>query len=327
MSMESCNKTNESNTMNQRTETQAYKINEELMEILHDKESGCYKSWQFVNYKVHVDTLKTTYDEIVLWGNQESMIRPGWKIGNNEITIPNLFSKVNGIHEDVKLYREEVNKLVEDEDTLFFKRFPLYKNRFKKSVSKAYFQMLNLDGEMKKETLLTSEYWNYKKLSPVLQEAIADRIVEFCKIPDFWKHKNFKSRIRLTIFNRLIDLALLVFNREARDERLMKISIFAVLTNLDKELIELLRDFDYPMKVPKIVIYNNNKGRHMTFADAVILMFMNSMGADIVIYNPAGASDIENYVKEECYDIHRLEEARQSLPYKKNNIFYRMSRK
>ena len=34
-----------------RTETQAFKASEEINEILHDEESGCYKPWQFIDYK------------------------------------------------------------------------------------------------------------------------------------------------------------------------------------------------------------------------------------------------------------------------------------
>lgn len=46
-------------------------------------------------------------------------------------------------------------------------------------------------------------------------------------------------------------------------------------------------------------------------------MFMNSMGIDIIIYNPTGTSDIENYIKEENYDIHRLEYTKDSLPFRR----------
>lgn len=310
-----------------RTETQAFKINEELMEILHDEASGCYKPWQFVNHKVHADTLKTTYDEIVLWGKQEAMIRPGWQIGRGEVIVPNIFAKVSGVHQDIRLYREQISSLAEEENTLFFKKFPLYKQKFPKDVNKVYSKVLNIRGEIDKEKLLTSEYWRYKKLNPTLQEAIADKIIEFCKLPSFWKYKTYKVNLRLSLINRVIDFFLSFIDKESRDEKTMKISIFAVLTNLNEEFLKLLQGFDYPLKVPKILVYNNNKGKNLTFADAVTLMFMNSMGVDIIIFNPGGASDIENYVKEEYYDIHRLEETHPNLPYRKNTIFYRLGRK
>jgi hypothetical protein len=296
------------------------------MDILHDEESGCYKPWQFVGYKIKADTLKTTYDEIILLGKQEAMIRPGWNIGTGEVTIPNLFSKVNGVHEDIKLYREEVNLLVEEENTLFFKKFPLYKKKYKKNVSKAFFQMSDLNGNIDKERLLTSEYWKYKKLNPVMQELMADKIIELCKIPSLWKYDNLKVKVKLSIIDRIKAFIFSLSDREEKERKDMKLSTFAVLTNLQEELIDLLKGFDYPLKVPKIIIYNNNKGRGMTFGDALMLIFMNALGVDIIIYNPAGASDIENYVKEGSYDVHRLERTRENLPYKKNNILYRLTK-
>lgn len=325
--MDNNGKIREGNFMNQRTCTQAFKISEEINDILHDKESGCYKPWQFSDYKVQRDTLKTTYEEVVLWGKQEAMIRPGFKVGVMEIVIPNLFSKVNGVHEDIRQYREEVGDLLQQENVLFFKKFPLYRERYKKALSKAYFDALNLNGELEKDKILTSEAWKYKALNPAMQEKMADLIIEFCKIPSLWKYRNYKTKVRLPFVNRIMDLILMFFNKDQRDEKMMKLSTFVVLNNLDKELVELLKGFDYPLKVPKIVIYNNNKGKQMTFADALTLMFMNAMGIDIIIFNPAGASDIENYVKEGYYDVHRLQELRENLPYRKNSILYRLSHK
>lgn len=317
---------NDETNNKKRTETQAYKISEEIMDILHDEESGCYKPWQFADYKIKADTLKTTYDEIVLLGKQEAMIRPGWNIGEREVSVPNLFSKVNGVHEDIKIYREEINSLVEEENTLLFKKLPLYKKKYKKNVSKAFFQISDINGNVDKERLLTSEYWKYKKVNPVMQGIMADKIIEFCKIPSLWKYDNFKVKVKLSIIDRIKAFIFSLTDKEEKEKKDMKLSTFAVLTNLHEELIDLLQNFDYPLKVPKIIVYNNNKGKGMTFQDALTLIFMNTLGVDIIIYNPAGASDIENYVKEGYYDVHRLEMIRENLPYRKNNILYRLTR-
>lgn len=307
--------------MKKRTETQAFKASEEIMDILHDEESNCYKPWQFADYKVYTDTLRTTYEEIAILGKEEAMIRPGWKVEKNHVVIPNIFSKVKGVHEDTKLYREEVRNLVEQENCLFFKKFPFYRKKLPKNINKTYYDFLNIKGEIDKKKLITSDYWKYEKLSSILQQEIADKIVEFCKVSDLWKYKTFKVKLRFSLINKLVGFILSVFNKRVTDEKLMKVSIFGVLTNLNEDLLNLLQGFDYPMKVPKIIIYNNNKGRNLTFQDAITLLFMNSMGVDIVIYNPAGMSDIENYVKEEYYDIHRLEDIIDNLPFRGRYFF------
>ena len=72
---------------------------------------------------------------------------------------------------------------------------------------------------------------------------------------------------------------------------------------------------------PKIIIYNNGNSTDFTFSDAVILLFMNTMGVDVVIYNPYGESDIENYIKENFFDVHTLDQLGNKIPYKKNRLF------
>jgi hypothetical protein len=42
--------------------------------------------------------------------------------------------------------------------------------------------------------------------------------------------------------------------------------------------------------------------------DATLLLFLNEFGVDIILYNPAGHTDIENYIDPSLYDVHWLEE-------------------
>jgi len=44
---------------------------------------------------------------------------------------------------------------------------------------------------------------------------------------------------------------------------------------------------------------------------------MNSMGIDIIIYNPSGYNDIENFIYPQQYDVHRLENVSFELHFKK----------
>ena len=42
----------------------------------------------------------------------------------------------------------------------------------------------------------------------------------------------------------------------------------------------------------------------MQRSDAALLLLLNHFGIDIIIYNPAGHNDIENYLDRRCYLIH-----------------------
>lgn len=308
----------------QRTKTEAFQAKEKFDEMFYDKESFNYRPWQFANYEVYANTLKTTYDEITIWGPQYAIIRPGWKIEGNRVYIPNLFSKVSGVHKDTNSYIDEINLLTDREETLLFKSFPIYRKFPVHNVVKIYSSFLRTNGTIDRDKLLSSTYWKYKELKASTQEVIADRIVEFCKIHDFWKYRNFKIKLDLSIIDKFSNYVSSSKSKEALDEKIMRISIFEILTNLDKKFLNLLQSFDYPKEIPKIILYHNRNSGTFTFADAILLMFLNSMGVDIVIYSPGGSSDIENFVKNNYFDVHMLEEINDNLSYKKRGFFYRL---
>jgi len=108
-----------------------------------------------------------------------------------------------------------------------------------------------------------------------------------------------------------------IINVEQEDLRDLQVDIFSVLINLDGEMLELLQAYDYPEEVPKIVVYNNEENGNLSFEDCIMLAFMNSIGIDIIIYNPSGYNDIENFIYPQQYDIHRLENMSFKLHFKK----------
>jgi len=304
-----------------RVSTEAFNAKEEFMEVLHDNESFCYKPWQFSDGEVCADTLKTTYEEIAIWGVHEAMLRPGFKIEKDVVHVPNLFSKVKGVSKDIDGYMEQINSLIKSKNTLFFKKLPMSKTRNIKNICRIYTSVLNEKGYIDRDRLLSSQYWKYKGLKPALQETIANRIIALCSLPDFFKYKNYKIKLNLKLMDKLKNYFLFFNNFKAKDEYLMKVSTFQILTNLNDNFLALLTNFDYPMAIPKIIIYNNGNGTDFTFSDAVILLFMNSMGVDVIIYNPSGDSDIENYIKDKSFDTHTLDQLGTKIPYKKNSFF------
>lgn len=308
----------------QRIETEAFKANEELMDILHAKDSLWYKPWQFADFEVCADTLKTTYEEINIWGMQEAMIRPGFKVEINTVHVPNLFSKIKGVHKELGTYRSELNALIDAENVLFFKKLPICRRSNMKNINKTYNSLLEKDGTIDREKLLTSTQWKYRSLNTATQLSVANKLIDFCTIPNFWKYKNFKVKLHFSLLDRILNLFLSYKDKNLLDEKLMKLSIFKVLMNLDADFLKLLQNFDYSKDIPKIILYNNEKNGKFSFADAIILLFMNFMGIDILIYNPGGTSDIENYVNDYYFDIHQLEELKPHLPYKRNGFFYKL---
>ena len=278
--------------MEERIKTTAYNAKQELNKTLFTDDSGFYRPWQFADYDIEAVTLNTTYEEIYIWIKQKAYLREGFKIVNSTVVLPNMFSKICGTHEDINLYFKEINEVVTQKFTKFYNELPIMNvvhleyGKFDQIYPNNDFAQFN-DEEM-----VNSSWWKYKELRSGLQKTMAEKIKDLCLNP-------------------------VIINVEHEDLRDFQVDIFSVLINLDTTMLELLQAFDYPEEVPKIVIYNNEDNGNISFEDCIMLTFMNSMGIDIVIYNPSGYNDIEKFILSEQYDTHRLEDVSFKLHFKK----------
>ncbi|MDT8716173.1 hypothetical protein IAI10_05855 [Clostridium sp. 19966] len=278
--------------LSERIKTSAYAAKEELDKTLYGEEGSFYRPWQFADYDLKAVTLKTTYEEINLWAKEKSLIRDGWKIENRTVYVPNIFAKVCGTHENVDKYWRELHAIKDLKKTVFIGKLPiigvvpLEYGKFEQVYPQYGGSGLNV------EKMMSASWWKYTDIRTGLQLSIANKIKELCENP--------------VIYN--------VDNQGFRD---FQVDIFSVLINLNKPLLNILQDFDYPEEVPKIIIYNNEKNGNLSYEDCIMLSFMNAMGVDIIIYNPSGYNDIEKYIYNDLYDVHRLERMTFNLDFKK----------
>ncbi|MBZ9636444.1 YceG family protein [Clostridium sp. FP1] len=275
-----------------RIKTSAYNAKEELNKTLFTDDSGFYRPWQFVDYNLQAVTLNTTYEEIYIWMKEKAYIREGWKVKELTVVVPNMFSKVCGTHEDIDIYWKEINDVLTQKHTKFYNELPIMDVVHLEYGKFNLIYPNNAFSEFNIEEMINSSWWKYKELRFGLQKNMAQKIKELCLSP-------------------------VIINVEQEDLRDLQVDIFSVLINLDGGVLELLQSYDYPEEVPKIIVYNNEENGNLSFEDCIMLTFMNSMGIDIIIYNPSGYNDIENFIYPQKYDIHRLENVSFELPFKK----------
>jgi len=84
-----------------RQETEAFRASREISTVIYNEDDGLYKPWQFESYNVHPITLKTTYDELKILWNEESRMRPSFKIENKTVYVSNIFTMVSGVYKDI----------------------------------------------------------------------------------------------------------------------------------------------------------------------------------------------------------------------------------
>ncbi|MCB2360445.1 YceG family protein [Clostridium estertheticum] len=276
-----------------RIKTTAFSARQELDKTLYTDDSGFYRPWQFADYNVEAVTLNTTYEEIYIWIKEKANIREGFNVKGSTVVIPNIFSKICGIHENIDIYWKEINGVITQKFTKFYNELPIMDAVHLEYGKFDQVYPNNVFSKFNTTEMINSSWWKYKDLRSGLQRNMAEKIKDLCLNP-------------------------IIKNVEHEDLRDLQVDIFSVLINLDKKILELLQSFDYPEEVPKIVIYNNEEDGNLSFEDCIMLSFMDSMGVDIIIYNPSGYNDIENFIDPEQYDIHRLENVSFKLYFKKN---------
>ncbi|RXI39215.1 tellurium resistance protein [Clostridium tetani] len=267
-----------------RTETIAFKASNEIEEIIYDEESGLYKPWQFESYNVEPVTLKTTYDELKILWNEEARMRTGFKIENGTIYIPNIFAKISGVTEDINIYWKDLSYFKLIGANLFISNLPFTEINYSKHDLYRLSYLINNDGYLHEDSLIKSEFYKFSYLKTSLQKTIIKKINDIFELPLFKKevNKEFKLKILMTILN------------------------------IDKNLIELLQSFDYPFKIPKLIIYSKDENS-FSDEDSIIITFLNLIGFDILIITPTGYNNIENQIPRKYYDIHKFEKINLNL--------------
>lgn len=267
-----------------RTETIAFKASNEIEEIIYDEESGLYKPWQFENYNVEPVTLKTTYDELKILWNEEARMRTGFKIENGTIYIPNIFAKISGVTEDINIYWKDLSYFKLTGANLFISNLPFTEINYSKHDLYRLSYLINNDGYLNEDSLIKSEFYKFSYLKTSLQKTMIKKINDIFELPLFKKevNKEFKLKILMTILN------------------------------IDKNLIELLQSFDYPFKIPKLIIYSKDEN-NFSDEDSIIITFLNLIGFDILIITPTGYNNIENQIPRKYYDIHKFKKINLNL--------------
>ena len=144
---------------------------------------------------------------------------------------------------------------------------------------------LDNSGFVDKQKLLTHSCYKFSYLKTSLQHIIIEKINYLMKTDMLKKaiDKDFKLKILMTILN------------------------------ADKNILQLIQQYDYPSKIPKLLIYDNNESI-FSDEDSIMLCFLNLFGFDISILTPTGYNNIEGKIQDKFYDTHRLEEVNFNLP-------------
>lgn len=265
-----------------RTETAAYRASLEIEKILHNEETGLFKPWQLREYVPSSITLKTTYDELFLIAREKAAIRQLFEVKNKTVRIPVLFAKINGVDRNRREYWRGLHSLVLQENSFLVESFP-FASAANDDFRFHYRKCLDSNGRPDPELMAGAHYWKYGNLSSGLQKGVASAIRNICAKPKLRRQNSEK-------------------------EEDVSVYLFTHLMQLPENILKILQKFDYSQEVPKLILYHNELNGTMTRQDASLLLLLNEIGVDLVIYNPSGQNDIEKFIDSSAFVSHWLDD-------------------
>ncbi|MGP1411979.1 MAG: YceG family protein [Peptoanaerobacter stomatis] len=277
-----------------RQETVAYRATQEIRSILHDEQGGIYSNWQFENYIVNANTIKATYDEVLQLNAVDARFRQGFEVENGQIYIPNIFAKISGVNTDRYEYFNFFD--LASQNALLIETVPF-------SVQRGYYKapgLVSKDGLIDKERIKKLSEYKFKHLRESVQDYILDTIQDMI---------NKKEALFKFCHDKDIDTDI----------------IYEILM-LERRYIDLLQNFDYPYKIPRIVIFHDNE-TPFTKNDGIRVGFFLLAGLDIVIFTPSGYNDVELVINEFNYDTHKLDTYDSNLRLKDKSKYVKVQKK
>ena len=116
-----------------------------------------------------------------------------------------------------------------------------------------------------------------------------------------------------------------VLFRFADDENIDNFIVYESLT-LERRYQDLLQNFDFPYKIPRIVIFHDNQ-EVFNKNDAIRVAFFVLSGFDVVIFTPSGYNDIEVVLNDFIYDVHKLESYDSNIKLKDRSKYKKTKKK
>ena len=83
--------------------------------------------------------------------------------------------------------------------------------------------------------------------------------------------------------------------------------LLAAIISGNMDFIKLIESFDFPFRVPKVVIFLEDR-QIFNLNDALFLHYLNLIGLDIVIFSPMGSDSIEQFLFDNYLNKITLEE-------------------
>ena len=266
--------------------------------------SGIYRPWQFRNGTTSPIFFNGTLIDLEQNWKVPAKLRQGFKTQGKTVYVPTFFFEIEGEYKNSDEYAYLIKTCIEHPNSLFLSstaNFNLISPGVEESdkFQLTFCQLSN--GKFDIEEIMKLPFYRYSSYNDETEKFILSKINE--TIDD---HRFFKKPICSK--EEILDFAMMILM-------------------LDKKIIRTIDSFDFTNDIPKLVIFLEEE-EQISKRQAYLIAYLNKIGFDIVIFSPAGLSNLNTYIQSDCFNSIRLDkinyERRLSdLKYKqrKQNFF------
>lgn len=265
-------------------ETIGYKAQKEIDSIIYN-DKDFFKPKQFS--KSNVITLKSVYEEILIYWDEEIRFRPNFSVSQDIVQIPTFFSLIYGMDNN---------------------QYEFFRNIKKLNTQNAYFILKDNNGR-----LITKHNKGFK----ILDIKVLSKLLSIC---DFFKTDKLDvKRVKNSQFYKygLIDTYLqdnlfekiqyIIDNNIINIESKTKINniILACALKLPDKIISFYKEFDFTSKNPKL-LYLSNITSVLSIEEIISIVLCHYLGFDVVIYSLNGFNILGDYIDIELINEHNI---------------------
>ena len=259
--------------------TVAFQAEQEIRNVLGGDDTLYYQMRQFKAMNPII--LKTTFEEIDIIWKEPAKFRPSFSTAGNVVTIPSIFAKINGTPDSLEDYIAGIQAKITPQ-TLLLNKFPYMPPEINPDATvfmkRVFYNNVIDAGKMK-----SSRYYQYGLFSQETQNVVIKGINDF--VNNDWYIKKRSSFVY---------------------------DVLEILFRMPQNVIQLIHNFSFTETIPKVIVFNPTNVP-CEAADCILIMFLKSLGFDVIMYVPTGYRIVEEYISENLFNNIEIGQYRYDL--------------
>lgn len=287
-------------------------LKEEVKNIVFPVEKG-YIRGNIRDFDYEIVTLDCTEEDINSAINESIIVRPYFEYEDEKVKIPVFFTCIKGVYRDIGEYLKLVNICENAENNIFIKNISellneksiiggLFKNT---KIEEVFNEKINVNINKIKETVGSvfniNEYKYAKYFDKSLNKFNVESIIQ-SRDKGMLKYSIDMQRYLLNKLNSYLNGYYFVTQIDDTE----KLRLVECIADLNNEIIAKINNFEISNISPKITLFLD-KANSLSNLDILFLGYLHTLGMDILIFTPAGVSNLELILSKKMFSTLHLE--------------------